>query len=228
MKPEEPQIAILGLGSRSTLFYLETLNSKYQEHFGDYHTFPCLVYNVDFNTINPFLPNTFEVLILQLTHYLNALFKFPIQRCIIPNITLHETFDRACLKNPILHPVHLTIAYLKRNDIKNVVIFGSKYTMETDYVSSQLICQNIQVNIPETEDLLTIDLIRQKIYNHTERGDDVKVYKELIIKYSEKTHVLVACTELSILTSEINPIKPVIDMAILQINEALRLAFAPF
>ena len=224
MKPEKQQIAILGLGSRSTLFYLEALNTRYQKQFGDYHTFPCLLYNVDFNTINSYLPNVFDKLIPQLTHYLNELFKLPVTNCIIPNITLHEAYDRAQLKHNIAHPVNLAIDFIKSNEIKKMTIIGSKYTMEGDYISSQLKEEHIHIHIPKTEHIETFDTLRQKIYNHTETSQDIEEYKNLINHYSKQGHVLVACTELSILNKEIQPNNCIIDLALLQIEKVLTLS----
>ena len=95
-------IGILGLGSRSTLFYIKELHKKIHLLLGDYHTFPCLVYNIDFNTINPYLPNQFDKLVPKLKEYLDQLFKLKITVCIIPNITLHETYDFGNLNHNIL------------------------------------------------------------------------------------------------------------------------------
>ncbi|WP_308993386.1 aspartate/glutamate racemase family protein [Mariniflexile litorale] len=224
MNPENPQIAILGLGSRSTLFYIEELNTRYQKQLGNYHTFPCLLYNIDFNTINPFLPDRFDVLVPQLTLYLNHLFTFPINHCIIPNITLHQTYDSAQLKHPILHPIKLVIDFIKNNEIENVTIIGSKYSMEGSYISAQLKEEYIQTYIPKAEDIEAFDTLRQKIYNRTETFQDIEKYKTLINHYSKQTHILIACTELSILHQKIQSNNRVIDLALLQIEKVLTLS----
>jgi aspartate racemase len=57
---------ILGLGSRSTLFYIEQLNKGYNKKHGDYSTFPFKMLNVDFQLYNTYLPAQYEILLPQL------------------------------------------------------------------------------------------------------------------------------------------------------------------
>jgi len=216
-------IGILGLGSRSTLFYIEELNKKVHSVLGDYHTFPCIVYNVDFNTINPYLPNQFDKLVPKLKEHLDSLFKLKITVCIIPNITLHETYDIGHLNFNILHPIQLVIEFLKGNKINQITVFGSKYTMTSNYLKTSLDKHHIRVEIPNNEDIKTIDLIRQKLYSYSETPSDIEHYNALISKYSVKTHILIACTELSILHHEIKLPAHVIDCASLQIEKTLTL-----
>ena len=54
------RLGILGLGSRSTIFYMEQLNKIHQAVHGGYSTCPFMLINSDFNGINPFLPNSFK------------------------------------------------------------------------------------------------------------------------------------------------------------------------
>tara|TARA_R110002111_G_scaffold177132_7_gene243150 strand:- start:3110 stop:3787 length:678 start_codon:yes stop_codon:yes gene_type:complete len=216
-------IGILGLGSRSTLFYIKELHKKIHLLLGDYHTFPCLVYNIDFNTINPYLPNQFDKLVPKLKEYLDQLFKLKITVCIIPNITLHETYDFGNLNHNILHPIQLVIEFLKANKINQIIVFGSKYTMTSNYLKTSLNKHDIRVDIPNKEDIETIDLIRKKLYSYSETPSDIEQYDTLISKYSINTHVLIACTELSILHHEIKLSSNVIDCAFLQIEKTLTL-----
>ena len=53
----KPNLAILGLGSRSTTFYINELNSLYKKKNGGYSTFPFLLLNSNFDWINKLLPH---------------------------------------------------------------------------------------------------------------------------------------------------------------------------
>ena len=88
------QLAILGLGSRSTLYYLEQLNKVYNTKNGGYSTCPFFLLNTDFDTINPLLPNTSVQLDAILQSYLYQIEALDVAELLIPNITLHETIDR--------------------------------------------------------------------------------------------------------------------------------------
>ncbi|WP_142783535.1 aspartate/glutamate racemase family protein [Changchengzhania lutea] len=222
MATKTEHIGILGLGSRSTQFYLDMLNKKYHEKYGDYHTCPFILYNIDFNSLNNYLPNKFNKLTLALNKHLDALFNLPIKICIIPNITLHEAYDFGGFDYKILHPITLCINYLKKHQIKKITLFGSLYTMQSDYITSKLAAKGIQVFIPIEVHLKELDTLRKKAYNRSETPSDMNRYHDLLNKYSNHSHVLLACTELSILSHQIEKIN-VIDMATLQIDKALSL-----
>lgn len=51
------QLGILGLGSKSTLYYVEQLNTLYNRSFGGFSTCPFMMVNANFNDINPYLPD---------------------------------------------------------------------------------------------------------------------------------------------------------------------------
>ena len=65
-----------------------------------------------------------------------------------------------------------------------------------------------------------INLFRKKVYQNSESIKDVDSYLSLIKKYSNKYHVVIACTELSLIHKN-NVSNKIIDLAHLQINEAL-------
>lgn len=211
---------ILGLGIRSTHFYIEELNKRYHSIHGDYHTFPCLVRYVDFNQLNPFLPNNFERLIPELKPMLDDFFEMSIYNCLIPNITLHEAYDLSKLDYKIIHPLELTIEALLKQEITSVVLFGSLYTMNSDYIASRLEKHAISVRYPSDIEMQLIDDFRKKIYRGTETEDDFMAYKNIAESYMKLHHVLISCTELSIY-SEMLQGSNIIDMAFLQIDKAL-------
>ena len=98
-------VGLLGLGSRSTVFYLEKLNALYQELNKGYSTFPCVVLNIDFNSINPYLPNKTSDLLHNLKPVIKDLERLAMGHLVVPNITLHETLERITMRTKIIHPV---------------------------------------------------------------------------------------------------------------------------
>lgn len=213
-------IGILGLGRRSTDYYIEMLQDKYYKIHGDYHTFPFLMYQIDFNTINPYLPNQFAKLIPVSEKLITELKKLPTQKWLIPNITFHETFDKLETKVSVFHPIQLCLTFCKVNKIKELVVFGTDYTMKSEYLKGNFERENIFVGKVDLEDLQFINLFRKKVYQNSESIKDVDSYLSLIKKYSNKYHVVIACTELSLIHKNNNSNK-IIDLAHLQINEAL-------
>lgn len=117
---------------------------------------------------------------------------------LIPNITLHETADKINAVSGIIDPVRLTIAKLKEPDFNKVVLFGSLYTMESDYLKVKFKNEGISVLLLSQEERLLIDTIRKNIYWETESMELLKEYNNIIEKYAGQYPVILACTELSI------------------------------
>jgi aspartate racemase len=71
MSSKLPLKGVLGLGKESTNYYLDRIHQKFNELKGGFSTCPLLLYQIDFQEINPFLPNQF----IHLKPKLEAYFK---------------------------------------------------------------------------------------------------------------------------------------------------------
>jgi len=213
------KLVILGLGSRTTSFYLTNLNAIYNTKKGGYSTCPFLLLNTDFNTINSLLPYVSEKLDAVVSQYINQINHLNIDTLLIPNITLHETIDRLHISQNIVHPVHLSIKKIKENNWKKVVLFGSLFSMKSDYIKNQFKANNIEVMLANEKDMVFIDEVRKQIYNEVETDDLVKKYHSVIQKYTQENPVILSCTELSILKPKDN--KMLLDMAEIQMEAAI-------
>ncbi|QDO94538.1 hypothetical protein FNB79_11365 [Formosa sediminum] len=213
------KLAVLGLGSRTTAYYLSTLNLLYNNKFGAYGTCPLFLLNVDFNTINPLLPNTSKALSAIVGGYLNSLDAFGAQHIIIPNITLHETVDQLNVNTTVLHPIHLTISKIKAQHCSTIVLFASMYSMQSDYIRSHFRAHGIDVLLPSKTNMEFIDKVRTTVYNGTETPNLIAAFHTLLDDYSRTYPVVLGCTELSVLNLKTNP--NLIDMAQLQMETAV-------
>lgn len=211
---------VLGLGTVSTAFYLKEIHRKYQEKNHQFSTCPLLVYQIDFQEINPFLPNQYEVLISKLKETLKEITTLGIAKLLVPNITLHETLDQIEIPLEICHPVDLTLKHLKDNQISEVYLFGTLYTMNSEYLKSRFLAKKVKVLQPVESDQKWIDDFRKKVYQGTETLEEITFFQTLIRKYYETNVVVIACTELSVFSLKENP--SCIDMMDLQIEEFLK------
>lgn len=214
------KLGVLGLGSRSTLYYLSELNRLYHQAKGDYSTCPFVLLNTDFNAINSLLPNSSKALDAILQTYIYQIEAFHIEQLLIPNITLHETTDRLLITKNVLHPVHLSLKKIKENNWTKVVLFGSLFSMNATYVKNQFITNGIEVILPSQEDMLHIDNVRKQIYNETETAKLIKKYHSIIHTYTVQHPVILSCTELSVLKPKGN--NNLLDMADVQIEAAIK------
>lgn len=217
------KLGILGLGSKSTSYYVEQLNIEYNRIKGGYSTCPFTLVNANFDTINPFLPNNFSKLKPIIESYFHYFESIEVDCLLIPNITLHETIDMVIAENDfsfkIIHPVKLAIDELIKQGLKSVTILGSNYTMTNNYIAEHLLDLNISINKLNTNEIEIIDALRKQLYD----GDKscVTGFCEIIKALPENNTPLIACTELSLI--EMNSNLKAMDMAKLQIKEALNL-----
>lgn len=214
------KLAVLGLGSRSTLYYLSELNRLYNKEKSDYSTCPFILLNADFYTINSLLPYTSNELDKAVELYTNEIENFNAEHLLIPNITLHETVDRLKINKNVLHPMSLSINKIKENEWDKVILFGSYFSMNASYIKDQFRSNGIQISLPTEEDMRFIDNVRIQIYNDAETPELIQKYHLLINTYSKNYPVIIACTELSILKPKRN--KNVLDMADIQIKQAIK------
>ncbi|TYB71486.1 aspartate/glutamate racemase family protein [Bizionia gelidisalsuginis] len=222
MNEKGEALGILGLGNRSTLFYINALNTAFQSQKKGYSTFPFILVNVDFNTINPYLPNDFDTLLPTVSEVITTLEKLPITHLLIPNITIHETIDRLATPLKVLHPLSLSAKILKLKKEASAVVFGTRYTMTSPYFIEYFAAEGIQIQSPSVEDMVFIDQFRQSVYASTETETETNTYYTLLKKYSSKAPVILACTELSVLHCNNDHFNS-IDLATLQIEEGLAL-----
>jgi aspartate racemase len=211
---------ILGVGAYSTQYYLGEIQRKFNEKNQEFSTYPYLLYQIDFQEINPFLPNQFSVLKPKTESILNEIYKLGIKVLLVPNITLHETLDR--IKSPIklYHPVRLTIDYLIKNQISKVTLFGTFYTMHSEYLKQKFNKNNIQIVVPSDVHQEWLDNFRKVIFNQTFTLDQIEIYQDLIKEYSVENPVVIACTELSVFALKNS--STCIDMVDLQIKAFLK------
>ncbi len=218
-------IGLLGLGSRSTEYYFNALNTHYQSIHGDYHTCPIKLLNANFNDINPYLPDQFERLEPITISYLNQLVALGVESILIPNITLHQTLDRVWpdlqIDVPLIHPVHLAAKEMVKNGAKTVCILGSKYTMVSNYIPAILLSYGIETTSPSSPHIDFIDQCRKALYSGIETKENILELEKIIAFYAKTSSIIIACTELSTLHLH-NPDNNVFDLARLQVHQAIR------
>jgi aspartate racemase len=213
------KLGVLGLGSRTTTFYVTELNRIFNEQNGGYSTCPFILLNTNFNRINSLLPSVSEELNSVVQSAIKELKALNVEQLIIPNITLHETVDHLEPRKNVVHPVYLTAEKIKEKNISKIVLVGSEYTMNSEYIHSILKEKGIEIEVPQADDQLQIDEFRKHVYAETETKEGITSFHNLLQKYSAINQVVLACTELSIFQPKQNT--RIIDMAEVQITTAV-------
>jgi aspartate racemase len=215
-------LGILGLGSHSTLHYIKQLNLEYNIKHGGYSTMPFKMLNVDFNLINPYLPNNFEQLIPIVSSSLQELNKLGVTKIIVPNITLHEAIDKSFIsseiKEKIVHPLKVLTNPKLYAPFENVCILGTQYTMSNSYIIEKL---KLPVKVLSADDIANIDNIRKELYKGiSDTTQYITYFNQLIIK-NDKTLFIIACTELSLVAHYLNSRNNILDLVDEQIKSCV-------
>lgn len=199
-------IGLLGLGSYSTLYYLEQLNTLYNQRKGGFSTCPLVMFNVDFELINPYLPDQFDKLEQPLQIHLDALQHMGVSRIVVPNITLHEAIEQLPAHQtspyPLVHPIDVALEKLQADQQTEAYIFGSRYSMQADYLRDRFQVGGISLLQPEEEDKIFLDELRQKVYQGKQTDHELHVYQKMLNHYTQERPVVIACTELSVALNE--------------------------
>ncbi len=220
----EIKLGILGLGNRSTLFYLNELNSIFNNKKGGYSTCPYLLLNTNFNTINPYLPNQFEQLVPVLEAYIKQLINLGAKKILIPNITLHETIDKITefSQDIFIHPLELLSLALEKKDAKKpVAILGTKHSMSNPYFINRIKKEGFSIKNLNPQQIQLVDEFRTAIYHQTETKRLKIAFNQFVNDLSKENTIVIACTELSVYLNSAD-LKS-INLPLLQINHSVNL-----
>lgn len=174
------------------------------------------MHNCNFDDFNPHLPYQFTVLEARLSDALDELEKLDANLLLMPNITMHHTFDRLNRDLAIAHPVNLTAQKLVQDGHSQAYILGTKYTMTSSYMKDSFKSKGIEVLEPSADQQKLIDDFRSLVYDNVETHIDIKAFKDCMAELQTKHPIILACTELSVL--DLGGIDGVYDMARLQVE----------
>ena len=212
----QTSLGLLGLGEISTMFYVNEL-----EKVLDSKNKSLKVYKTNFDEINNLLPNPSEKLKEIVSKNINSLLNLDVNTLLIPNITLHQTINNLKIEVNVIHPLRETVVRLKKENFTEVVLLGSIYTMQSDYIKKYFSENGISIKTPLKNEQIFIDNLRKKVFIQSEDAALIEDYNLIIKKHAQKNAVVITCTELSV-ASQISNGK-IFDMARIQIEEALRL-----
>lgn len=218
---KKSKLGMIGLGDRSTRFYLQQINKRFNLEKGNFSTCPLWINNVDFNTVNPYLPDEKQIIKEHINIWITEMRKIEIDRLIIPNITINKFITKDYENVVITNPIKETIDKLKSENINSIVLVGSKYTMSSKAFTNLFSDDNIAINAPTEEQLFFCDEIRKKVYSSTDTLKDIADFQNFIVALAENNKVVIACTELSIAMETIND-KNIYDMVDIQIESFLK------
>lgn len=197
-----------GMSWQSTTQYYRLANQLVNQRLGGFHSAQCLLYSVDFATIEALQiegrwSDAGDVLVTAAKN----LEAGGADMILICANTMHKVFDQvaAAVSLPILHVADVTAAAVKRNGISTIGLMATKYTMEQTFYRDRLASHGLDVLIPDDDDRAVIHRV---IYNELVHGvlneDSRAEFVAIIDRLTERgaQGVILGCTEIELLIGQ--------------------------
>ena len=218
-----------GMSWESTLSYYKIINQYTNELLGNQNNAKSIIYTVNFEEIEKLQHQNkwneaSEILHNAALSLQNAGADF----IVICTNTMHKLLPqiKQNINIPFLHIAKATANEIKANNIKKIGLLGTKFTMEEDFYKQILIDENLDVVIPNKQD---IEIIHKIIYNELCLGsikdDSKQIFIDIINKMDNIEGVILGCTEIGFLINQndFNNIK-VFDTTEIHAKQAVKYA----
>ncbi len=215
-----------GMSWESTVTYYKIINEAVKEKLGGLHSAKCILYSIDFQEIEECQANgNWEKSGEILGEAANNLEKAGADFIVICTNTMHKVINqiKEKISIPILHIAEMTAEKILEKGLKNIALLGTKYTMEQDFYKSKLIEKEINVIIPDKND---IEIINKVIYDElclgTINSNSKKKFLEIVDKLRSKgaEGIILGCTEIGLLIKNEDTDVPLFDTAVIHAEEA--------
>jgi len=217
-----------GMSWESSLLYYKIINEYSNSILGDLNTVETILYTVNFEVIEKLQhQNRWEEATNILIEACQALERAGADFIVICTNTMHKLLPdiKKEVSLPFLHIAKATANAIKDDNVKRVLLLGTKFTMVEDFYKQLLIEEGIEVVIPKSKDIETVHKI---IYNELCLGKvkeaSKKEYLRIINSFSDIEGVILGCTEIGILITQKDlPIK-VYDTTKIHALEAVKIS----
>ena len=161
-----------GMSYESSLHYYERINNQVNKIAGGLTCAKLLIYNVNFEEIRVLmLENKWDEIGIELAKIAKLLEKAGVDYIVIATNTMHKLADyiQSQINIPIIHIADCVASKCKENNILNVGLLGTKYTMVEDFLVNRLKQNGLEVVTPKSiDDINEIDRI---IFDELCKGD---------------------------------------------------------
>ncbi len=220
-----------GMSWESTVSYYQLINQGINKELGGFHSAKIILNSIDFAEIEALQhqgewDKTAAILAKAAQSIQNAGADF----ILICTNTMHKVASavESDIDIPLVHIADATGQALVENQVKNVGLLGTKFTMEQDFYKQRLSDQfNLSVLIPEADER---DDVHHIIYNELCQGKIKETskqrYLDIINNLQEKgaEAIILGCTEITLLVKQTDTTTPLYDTTQLHAQCAIDLA----
>jgi aspartate racemase len=225
------RIGILGgMSPESTIEYYQYITHTYAERFGD-HGYPeIIIYSVSFQPyVDWSYADDWDLVAQGLSEAARKLEDAGADLIIIATNTMHLVFDevQASVNVPMLSLLDAVGEAILAQGMRTVGLLGTKFTMEKTFYQDALARKGIAVLVPDAEDreyvnnVIYEELVAGQIHDQS-RAEFVAIINHLAALGAEG--VILGCTEIPLLVSEVDVGPPLFDSTAIHAEAALNYA----
>jgi aspartate racemase len=219
-----------GMSWESTVTYYQLINETVKKELGGLHSGKILMYSVDFAEIEEYqAKGQWDKSAQVLADVAVRLEQAGADFIVICTNTMHKVAPQIQekIRIPILHIAEATAEALKEAGITKVGLLGTKYTMTQDFYKEKLIAAGIEVVIPDS---IGVETVNDVIYNELCLGIIKDASREKFLEIIDRLGqngaqgVILGCTEIGLLVKQEATAMPVFDTTQIHAAKAALLA----
>lgn len=217
-----------GMSWESSKLYYEFLNTKAKDILGGSHSAKCIMVSVDFADIERLtFKGDWKAIGELMKHAAQQLERAGADIILLCTNTIHlvSHYISENVSIPFMHIATTTGETIKRLGFKKVALLGTKFTMEKDFYTKTLMSDfGLEILIPETNgrqvvhDIIYNELVKRQFTNSSKQKI-IEMIKELQNQGAQG--VILGCTELPILVSELDIEIPIFDTGKIHAHAAI-------
>ena len=208
-----------GMSYESSLHYYERINDQVNQIAGGLTCAKLLIYNVNFEEIRKLmLENKWDEIGTELAKIAKTLEKAGADYIVIATNTMHKLalYIQNQINIPLIHIADCVAEKCKNNNVLNVGLLGTKYTMVEDFLKNRLQQNGLKVSTPQKED--DINEIDRIIFDELCKGEIKEASKQFyiniinnMIRQNNIEGVILGCTEIEMLIKPSDIAIPIFD-----------------
>ena len=217
-----------GTGPESTLMYYKELNSRIDKITNGAHMPDVAIESVDFRKAWNFVTSErYDLLKDYLAEKIICLKNSGAEVISLTAVTMHLVFEELVKETGVsLISIPRSVCKeAKSKGYKRILLLGTIFTMEQDYMKKDFPDAGIEVYVPDKDDR---DLIAKRIFEELEVGivkeSTLKEFQSIIDKMRSEYQVeavVLGCTELPLLLNSGNCSIPCLDSVEIHINDLI-------
>lgn len=208
-----------GMSYESSIHYYERINNQVNQIAGGLTCAKLLIYNVNFEEIRKLmLENKWNEIGIELASIAKTLEIAGADYIVVATNTMHKLADyiQSQIDIPLIHIADCVAEKCKENNVLNVGLLGTKYTMVEDFLVNRLEKNGLNVSTPKDKE--DIDEVDRIIFDELCKGEinesSREYYKNVIkemIKRDGIKGIILGCTEIEMLIKQDDLDIPIFD-----------------